>query len=75
VADISNVALGASLHVRDIAPPDGVQILTDPDEVVLSVVVPQVLKVEEEVPAAAAGEEPVAEEAAATPEAPAPPEE
>ena len=71
VADISHVALGEALHVSDIAVPEGVTILTDPEEVVLSVVVPQVLKVEEEVPAAAAGEEVAAEEAAATPEAPA----
>jgi len=74
VADISRVVLGEAVHVRDIAAPEGVTILTDPDEIVLSVVVPQVLKVEEEVPAAAEGEEVAAEEAAPTPEAPAPEE-
>ena len=75
VAEISRVALGEAVHVRDIVAPEGVTILTDPDEIVLSVVVPQVLKVEEEVPAAAEGEEVAAEEGAATPEAPAPEEE
>ena len=50
IADLSAVQLGESVHVSDLKAPDGVTILTTPEETVLSVVVPQVLKVEEEVP-------------------------
>jgi large subunit ribosomal protein L25 len=72
VADISRVTLGEAFHVNQLNLPEGVTILTDSEEVVLSVVVPQVLKVEEEVPVEAAeGEEAAAAEAEATGEAPA----
>jgi large subunit ribosomal protein L25 len=47
-ADVSNVALGESLHVSDLRPPEGVTINTDPEELVLAVVVPALLKVEAE---------------------------
>ncbi|MCA1833672.1 MAG: 50S ribosomal protein L25/general stress protein Ctc [Actinomycetota bacterium] len=67
IADISNLALGSSLHVSDLALPDGVTMLTNEEEIVLSVVVPQVLKVEEEVPAEAV-EGVEGEAAAAAPE-------
>jgi large subunit ribosomal protein L25 len=70
IADISAVQLGEALHVSQLGVPDGVTILTDGDEIVLSVVVPQVLKVEEEV-VAAEGEEAAAETAEAAGEAPA----
>jgi large subunit ribosomal protein L25 len=76
VADISRTLLGEMLRVADLAVPDGVTVLTDPNEAVLGVVVPQILKLEEEVPAEVAlaeGEEaPVAaegEEGAPAPEA------
>jgi large subunit ribosomal protein L25 len=60
--DITDMAMGDSMHVSDIAPPDGVTILTDPGEMIVSVVAPAV--VEEAVPA----EEAVAEEEEAAPE-------
>jgi large subunit ribosomal protein L25 len=64
-ADISRLGIGDVLRVGDLVPPEGVTILTNPDEAVLGVVVPQVLKVEEAAPAA---------EAAPAEGAPAPPE-
>jgi len=51
VADVSRTLLGEMLRVGDLAVPDGVTILTDANEAVLGVVVPQILKLEEEVPA------------------------
>ncbi|TMK18295.1 MAG: 50S ribosomal protein L25, partial [Actinobacteria bacterium] len=54
VADVSHTILGEMLRVGDLEVPEGVTILTDPNEAVLGVVVPQVLKLEEEVPAEAA---------------------
>jgi large subunit ribosomal protein L25 len=63
-ADVSRMVIGDMLRVGDLAVPEGVTILTNPEEAVLGVVVPQVLKVEEEVPAEAAlaeGEEAPAE--------------
>lgn len=72
-ADISSLELGNTLHVSDLVPPSRVTILTSPDEVVLSVVTPQIMKLEEEavpvegeVAEVAAGEEGAA--AAAAPE-------
>ena len=52
-ADVSRMVIGDMLRVGDLAIPEGVTILTNPEEAVLGVVVPQVLKVEEEVPAEA----------------------
>ena len=49
VADISELALGSSLHVRDIALPAGVTLVSDGDLSVASVVAPKA--VEEEAPA------------------------
>jgi large subunit ribosomal protein L25 len=69
--DVTNMVIGDVIRVSDIKPPDGVAILTSEEEIIVSCVVPQVLKVEEEVPAeevAAEGEE---GEAAAEGEAPA----
>ncbi len=63
-ADVSSLQLGDGLRVGDIVPPPGVTILTASDETIVSVVQPQILKVEEEeVPAeaAAAGEAAAAE--------------
>jgi len=73
VADVSRTLLGEMLRVSDLNVPEGVTILTDESEAVLGVVVPQVLKLEEEVPAEEAlaeGEEAAAaegEEGAAPP--------
>jgi large subunit ribosomal protein L25 len=65
-ADVSRMVIGDMLRVGDLIAPEGVEILTNPEEAVLGVVVPQVLKVEEEVPAEvelAEGEEVPAEAA------------
>ena len=53
--DVSALQVGDSIHVRDIALPEGVELLSDPDLSVVSVVAPAV--VEEAAPAE--GEEPV----------------
>ncbi len=47
--DVQALRLGASLHVRDLPPTDGVQILTPAEEVIAAVVAPK----EEEAPAPA----------------------
>ena len=46
--EVAALELGESVHVRDLAIPEGVELLSDPDLTVLSVVAPT--KVEEEVP-------------------------
>jgi large subunit ribosomal protein L25 len=51
-ADISRLGLGDSLHVADLPSADRYRVLTPPEEVIVSVVPPQVLRAEE----AAAGE-------------------
>lgn len=50
--DAGNVELGHSLHVSDIPPMEGIKIITDPTEVILSVAAPK----EEAAPAPAEGE-------------------
>ena len=55
IADISELFVGDSLHVSQLAVVEGVTVITDPDEVVLSVVVPQ--KPEEAVPVPVEGNE------------------
>lgn len=52
-ADVSQMVIGDMLRVEDLIVPDEVTVLTNPEEAVLGVVVPQILKVEEEVPAEA----------------------
>jgi len=52
--DISQLAVGDNIHVRDLTAPPGVKIVEEADEIVLSVLVPS--KAEEEVPAVAAPE-------------------
>ncbi|MDP8955347.1 MAG: 50S ribosomal protein L25/general stress protein Ctc [Actinomycetota bacterium] len=47
-ADISNLGINESLKVADVPAGDKFTILTSPEEVIVSVVPPQVLKVEEE---------------------------
>src|SRR5262249_24480702 len=53
-ADITPLGIGESLKVEQLAVPDGCTILSPPEEGVVSVVTPQVLRVEEEEEAAAA---------------------
>jgi large subunit ribosomal protein L25 len=80
IADVTALELGDMLRVRDIAPPSGVTILSDPDTPVISVITPAALRTEtdlglpgEEAPE---GEAPAAEaEEAAPDEAQAPAEE
>jgi large subunit ribosomal protein L25 len=62
--DIARLRIGQSVRVGDIAPPEGVEVLTDPDTMVLAVVEPAVMDTEldlgvagEEAPEAAAAEE------------------
>jgi large subunit ribosomal protein L25 len=72
--DITHLQLGESVRVGDLVPPEGVEILTDPDTMVLAVVEPAVMDTEldlgvagEEAPEAAA---PEAAETAEAEEAP-----
>src|SRR5437773_6341524 len=64
VVDVSELELGKHLRVSDLKPPERVQILTDPEVVVVHVVTPRA----EEAPAAAAEVAPVEGEAATEPE-------
>jgi large subunit ribosomal protein L25 len=62
VLDVSALRLGQSVHVRDVALPEGVTLRSDPGLAVASVIIPRVI--EEAAPAEAApveGAEPVAE--------------
>jgi large subunit ribosomal protein L25 len=68
-ADITGLGIGDSLKVADLKIRGGLTVLTSEDEVVVSVVPPQILRVEEEEVAEEAAAEEVAEGAAA--EAPA----
>lgn len=65
VVDVSALVVGASIHVRDLALPEGVALLSDGDLSVVSVVLPR--KAEEETPVAAA--DAAAAEGAAAPAA------
>lgn len=47
-ADVSSLLIGDALRVGDIPAPAGVTILTDPEESVVAVVTPQIMKVEAE---------------------------
>ncbi len=47
-ADVTDLGIGDSLQVSDISVPDGVEVKDDPEDVVVSVVIPQLLKVEAE---------------------------
>ncbi len=73
-ADVSSLELGSALRVGDLVAPAGVTILTPVEETVLSVVTPQVLKVEEVVPVEEAEAVAEAEAAPAEGAAPAAPE-
>ena len=57
--DVSNLAMGHSLHVRDITLPEGVEVLTDEDTTICAVVAPRAVveeKAEGEAEATAVGE-------------------
>ena len=66
--DVSELEIGQSIHVRDLAIPAGIEVLNDPDVSIVSVVAPAV--VEEEAPAEAEeeGEAVPGAEAEAAPE-------
>ncbi len=64
--DVSNLDLGDVVHVRDLPVPEGVEILEDPDEPVVTVLVPRGAEEEE----AAPEEEVPPTEAPPTPETP-----
>jgi hypothetical protein len=69
-ADITALGLNESLKVSDLSIPDALTLLTSLDEVVVSVVPPQILRVEEEEEEeieAAEGEEAAAEGAEGAP--------
>lgn len=44
--DITNVELGGMVHVSDLVTPTGVTVLTNPEDAVLSIITPAVLRVE-----------------------------
>jgi len=46
VVDITSVELGEMVHVSDLVPPVGVTILTNPEDAILSVITPALLRVE-----------------------------
>lgn len=57
--DVSHLAMGHSLHVRDLTLPEGLEVLTDEDTTICAVIAPRAVveeKAEGEVDAAAAGE-------------------
>jgi large subunit ribosomal protein L25 len=60
-ADISELGLGDSLHVSDLAVPDGLEVLDDPEAVLCSILAPRKLEPEEEEALEAAEEAPEAE--------------
>lgn len=49
--DAFHIDIGQTLHVSELLPPEGVKILTDPQEAILSVSAPKVEEVAAEVPA------------------------
>jgi len=55
--EITKLGIGDSLRAGELALPPGVEMLTDPEETVVSVVPPPILQVEEEVAEAVEGEE------------------
>jgi len=58
IVPIDDLALGKSLHVKDVALPAGVQLLTDPEQPVVACVAPRVEEEPAPVEEAAEGEEP-----------------
>lgn len=66
--DVTALRLGESIHIGDLRAPEGVAILSNPEEIIVSCVVPQVLQVEAPVEVAVAEGE-AAEAATPAPEA------
>jgi large subunit ribosomal protein L25 len=63
--DVSGLEeIDATIHVGELSVPEGIAVLTDPEQVVAKIAPPQVEKVEEVVEEAVEGEAPAAEEAA-----------
>ena len=58
VVDVSGLANGESLHISDITPPPGVEILNDPDQTIAAVTIPRAIIEEDEEEAADAAAEP-----------------
>jgi large subunit ribosomal protein L25 len=56
-ANIADLGIGDSLRVESLPVPSGATVLTSPEETVVSIVTPQVLRVAEEAPEVAEGEE------------------
>lgn len=56
--DVSQLALGSAIHVKDLQLPEGVKALIAPDEVLVHAVAPKAAAVEEEAPAAEEAVEP-----------------
>lgn len=56
--DVSGMSVGNLVRAMDIQVPEGVKVLVDPDEVILSIVAPKRVEEEEEAEAAPAGTEP-----------------
>src|SRR5919201_2053255 len=66
--EITKLGIGDSLRAGELPLPPGVEMLTDPEETVVSVVPPPILQIEEEVAEAVEGEEAEAAAAGATAE-------
>jgi large subunit ribosomal protein L25 len=66
--EITKLGIGDSLRAGELSLPPGIEMLTDPEETVVSVVPPPILHVEEEVAEAVEGEEAVAAAEGATEE-------
>ena len=62
--DVNEMDIGSIIRVSDVRVPEGVTILTGEEEIIVTCVVPQVLQVEEEVPAEEAAEVAEGEEGA-----------
>jgi large subunit ribosomal protein L25 len=65
--DIGRLAIGDVIRVEDVPVPEGVTMLTAGDEIIVTCVIPQVMKVEEEVAEVAEGEEVAAAEGGEAP--------
>ena len=64
--DITELGIGESLKVADVKAPRGADVLSDPEETVVSVIAPPIMAVEEEAAEAVEGEVPEAEAEGAT---------
>ncbi len=60
--DISELGIGDSLHVTDVKVPEGVDVLTPEDELVVAVIEPRIIELEEDIEEAAESAEEVPSE-------------